>query len=107
MTRSRVRLAGADQRRFDLGMQGEVAGDDVHRLDEPGAGTRHVERVQWPRAEAPGDLSRGRRLERLAGDPAVDQKVDLGRIDAVLPKRQAVAARDANSPGDSVWSGST
>ena len=65
-------------------MQGEVTGNHVYRLDEPGARAGHIERVQWACAQAPRHLGRGRGLEVLAGDTPVNQKVDLGHIDAVL-----------------------
>jgi len=60
-------------------VQGEVTGDDVQCFDQPRTGACHVGGVKRPCAEASGDLSRGRRLERVAGHPAVDKEADVGR----------------------------
>ena len=63
-------LGGADQRGLDLGVQGEISGDYVHRLDEPGAGACHVEgdgRVAPVRLAMTSAAVAG--SERVAGDP--------------------------------------
>src|SRR5882757_3800150 len=86
-------LAGAHQRRLQLVVQSEVTGDDVQRLNEPRTGTRYVYGVQRFCAQTPGHLGRGGRLERRSGDPAVDQEVDLGCLDAVLPEARGRRAR--------------
>ena len=60
-------------------MQGKVASGHMQRLNQARARTRHIHRVQRPSAQPPRNLSRCRRLERVAGDPAVDEEVDIGR----------------------------
>ena len=86
-------LTGANDRGPEFVVEGEVACDDVQRLDESGTGAGHVHGVERLRAEAPCDLRRGRRLERVAGDPAVDEEVDIGRRHAVLLKAGGRRAR--------------
>ena len=86
-------LAGADERRLDVAVQGEIPGGDVQRFDESGAGAGHVHGVQRLRAEAPCDFGRGRRLERVARDPAVDEQVDIGCRHAILAQAGAGRAR--------------
>ena len=86
-------LTGADERRLHLVVDGEIACGDVQRLDESGTGAGHVHRVERLRAETSRDLGRGRRLERVTGDPAVDEEVDIGRRHAVLSKAGGRRAR--------------
>ena len=86
-------LAGGDECRLDVVVQGEITGGDMQRLDEPGTGASHIHGVQWLRAETPCDLGRGRRLERVTRDPAVDEEVDIGCRHAVFAQAGARCAR--------------
>ena len=106
MTRSRQSSPAQTSAVLKVGVQREVTGDDVHRFDKPGAGAGHVERVKWPRAQAPRDLSRGRGLEVLAGNAAINQKVDLGRLDTVLARGKPSLRATQTRRAKACWSGS-
>jgi len=87
------KFARAHQRRSDLGMQGEVTGDD--RVSPRRARRRH----RSHRTRVVASLRVARRPQRRSparssrGNSAINQKVDVGRIDAVLEEAGGRRAR--------------
>ena len=91
-------LGGEDQRGPVLGVQRQVSGGGLDRLQVADAGGGHVEGVRSLEAQLGGDLHRRRRLEVLARDAAADHQIDLVERDGV--GLQAVVGRRHRVVGD-------